>query len=199
MDRRELFDDPQEAIRSALARDRAGLWTAVPGIVTESDLARQVLTVQPAIQARVTLPGGAVRLATLPLLLDVPVCWPRAGGFAVTLPVAPGDEVLVVFASRCIDSWWQSGGVQAPAEYRMHDLSDGFAILAPTSQPRVLADVNPEALELRNDSGTVKLALSNDGIAITGQLTIDGIVFQTHTHGGVEPGPASTSTPDTQG
>ena len=195
MDRRELFDDPQEAIRAALERDRAGLWTALPGIVTEADLTRQTLTVQPAIQARVTTPGGTVVLTTLPLLLDVPVCWPRAGGFAVTLPVTAGDEVLVIFASRCIDSWWQSGGVQAPAEYRAHDLSDGFAILAPTSQPRVLADVNPAALELRNTAGTVKLALSNDGIDITGPLTIDGILFQTHVHGGIQSGASNTSVP----
>ena len=195
MDRTELFDDPQEALRVALERDRAGLWTALPGIVVSSDLSRQTLTVQPAIQARVTLPDGSAQLVDLPLLLDVPVCWPRAGGFAVTLPVAPGDEVLVIFASRCIDSWWQSGGVQAPAEYRAHDLSDGFAILAPTSQPRVLADVNPAALELRNTAGTVKLALSNDGIDITGPLTIDGILFQTHVHGGVQPGASNTSGP----
>ena len=195
MDRTELFDDPQEALRVALERDRAGLWTALPGIVVSSDLSRQTLTVQPAIQARVTLPDGSAQLVDLPLLLDVPVCWPRAGGFAVTLPVTAGDEVLVIFASRCIDSWWQSGGVQAPAEYRAHDLSDGFAILAPTSQPRVLADVNPAALELRNTAGTVKLALSNDGIDITGPLTIDGILFQTHVHGGVETGGSNTGVP----
>jgi len=195
MDRTELFDDPQEALRVALERDRAGLWTALPGIVVSADLARQTLTVQPAIQARVTLPDGSAQLVDLPLLLDVPVCWPRVGGFAVTLPVTAGDEVLVIFASRCIDSWWQSGGVQAPAEYRAHDLSDGFAILAPTSQPRVLADVNPAALELRNTAGTVKLALSNDGIDITGPLTIDGILFQTHVHGGVQPGASNTSGP----
>jgi len=196
MDRTELFDDPQEALRVALERDRAGLWTALPGIVVSSDLSRQTLTVQPAIQARVTLPDGSAQLVDLPLLLDVPVCWPRAGGFAVTLPVTAGDEVLVIFASRCIDSWWQSGGVQAPAEYRAHDLSDGFAILAPTSQPRVLTDVNPAALELRNTAGTVKLALSNDGIDITGPLTIDGILFQTHVHGGVETGGSNTGVPE---
>jgi hypothetical protein len=195
MDRTELFDDPQEALRVALERDRAGLWTALPGIVVSSDLSRQTLTVQPAIQARVTLPDGSAQLVDLPLLLDVPVCWPRAGGFAVTLPVTAGDEVLVIFASRCIDSWWQSGGVQAPAEYRFHDLSDGFAILAPTSQPRVLADVNPAALELRNTAGTVKLALSDDGIEVTGPLTVDGILFQTHVHGGVETGGSNTGVP----
>lgn len=54
----------------------------------------------------------------LPILPDVPVVFPGGGGFALTFPVAAGDECLVVFASRCIDAWWQSGGVGEPMEPR---------------------------------------------------------------------------------
>jgi len=91
--------------------------------------------------------------------------WPRAGGFALTFPIAAGDEVLVVFASRCIDSWWQSGGVGAPAEARMHDLSDGFAILAPTSQPKKLTGVSSTNVQLRDESGTTYVEITPDGKA----------------------------------
>ena len=31
--------------------------------------------------------------------------FPGGGGFALTFPVAAGDECLVVFASRCIDDY----------------------------------------------------------------------------------------------
>ena len=65
----------------------------------------------------------------------MPVVFPGGGGFALTFPVAAGDECLVVFASRCIDAWWQSGGVGEPMEPRMHDLSDGFALIGVRSQP----------------------------------------------------------------
>jgi len=136
MDRRERLDDPEESLRMALESYASQLWTALPASVVSVNLAAQTVSVQPTIQGSVADPAGNVRQVNLPLLVDVPLVWPKAGGFALTFPVAPGDEVLVVFACRCIDSWWQSGGIGAPAEARMHDLSDGFAILAPTSQPK---------------------------------------------------------------
>ena len=70
-----------------------------------------------------------------------------------TYKVKPGDECLVVFASRCIDAWWQSGGIQSPAEARMHDLSDGFAIPGPWSQAAKIEGVSASAVQLRSDDG----------------------------------------------
>jgi hypothetical protein len=94
----------------------------------------------------------------LPLLINVPIVFPASGGFLLTLPLAAGDEVLVVFASRCIDSWWQSGGVGRPMEARMHDLSDGFAIPGPRSQAKLPgAAVSTTKAQLRNNAGTVYL------------------------------------------
>src|SRR5208283_486773 len=82
----------------------------------------------------------------IPLLVDVPVVMPRAGGFEITLPVTAGDECLVIFADLCIDAWWQNGGVQARMDKRRHDFSDGFAILGPWSQPRVLTNYQTNAI-----------------------------------------------------
>ena len=45
------------------------------------------------------------------------------------------NETVTDNTNQQNDSWWQSGGIGVPIESRMHDLSDGFAILAPTSQP----------------------------------------------------------------
>ncbi|MFW8450019.1 Gp138 family membrane-puncturing spike protein, partial [Klebsiella pneumoniae] len=70
--------------------------------------------------------SGAQVSVNLPLLVDVPVVFPRGGGCTLTFPVKPGDECLVIFADRCIDFWWQSGGIQEPVDERMHDLSDAF-------------------------------------------------------------------------
>ncbi|MFZ5936579.1 Gp138 family membrane-puncturing spike protein [Pseudomonas sp. HS6-2] len=109
--------------------------------------------VQPAIQSFVTADDGSMVLTTLPLLLDCPVQFPAGGGCTLTFPVKPNDECLVVFASRCIDSWWQSGGIQAQAELRMHDLSDGFALLGFRSQPRVIGGISLQAVQLRSDDG----------------------------------------------
>lgn len=147
------------AIEAALAQT----WTATPGIVVSVDLAAQTLTVQPAIQGETMLPNGKAQRVNMPLLVDVPIVWPRAGGFAMTFPIAAGDEVLVVFGSRAIDSWWQSGGIGPQAEARMHDLSDGFAILAPTSQAKKLDAVSTDNLQIRNEDGSVYIEMTPDG------------------------------------
>lgn len=181
MDRREHLDDLEEGVRLAMESAQARIWTALPGIVQAVDLTKQTVSVQPAIQGEVTATNGAISRVNLPLLVDVPLVWPRAGGFALTLPVQVGDEVLVVFASRCIDAWWQNGGVGVPAEPRTHDLSDGFALLAPTSQPQVLSNVQADGMELRNVARTVFLKLTNTGIQIQGNITHVGNLDQTGT------------------
>ena len=42
-------------------------------------------------------------MVALPLLVDVPVVFPRGGGVTLTLPVVPAMSAFVVFADRCID------------------------------------------------------------------------------------------------
>jgi hypothetical protein len=81
----------------------------------------------------------------------------------MTFPVKDGDEGLVVFASRCIDKWWRDGGVQEQTEYRMHDLSDGFAIPGFRSQKRTLDNVSTTAVQLRSDDGKKYVELDDKG------------------------------------
>ena len=100
----------------------------------------------------------------MPILPDVPVVFPGGGGFALTFPVAAGDECLVVFASRCIDAWWQSGGVGEPMEPRMHDLSDGFALVGVRSQPHRLSPaVHTGNTQLRADDGSAYVEITPGG------------------------------------
>lgn len=174
MDRRERLDDPEESLRMAMENQQAQIWTALPGIVTGVDLDAQTLSVQPAVQGQVSDADGSSKNVNLPLLVDVPIVWPRAGGFAITFPIKPGDEVLAVFASRCIDSWWQSGGVGAQAEARMHDLSDGFAILAPTSQSKKLSNVQTDGVEMRTESRSTFIRLTEGTIYIKGNIEHEG-------------------------
>ncbi len=174
MRRNERTADFEEILRTALDCKAAGMWTACPGIVTAVNLGAQTVSVQPAIQGKQTAQDGIQTDVNMPLLVDVPIVWPRAGGFALTFPVAAGDECLVVFGSRCIDSWWQTGDVGPQAEQRMHDLSDGFAIFAPASQAKVLDDVSDENVQLRDEDGTTFLEITPDGeiniTAVTEQI-----------------------------
>jgi hypothetical protein len=163
-DRRELLDDEEEALRIALEGNQAGIWTALPGIVDSVNLDAQTVSVQPAIKGENLKPDGSTVYVNLPILVDVPICWPRAGGYALTFPIKKGDEALVIFSSRCIDAWWQSGGIQKSVDDRMHDLSDAFAILAPTSQPKKLPNVSADSVQLRDESGLTSVSIKPDGV-----------------------------------
>lgn len=184
MDRAQLYNDSEEAQRLVLDGRQSCIWTALPAIVQSVDFAAMTCEVQPAIQGSVENEDGSITVVNLPLLVDVPIVYPGGGGFILTFPIAEGDEVLVVMASRCIDSWWQLGGVQKPIEARMHDLSDGFAIPGPRSQPRTVDSIKTNGVQLRNEAGTVyfginangKLALTNATkdlkTVLTGMLTL---------------------------
>jgi len=174
MNREERLNDPEESLRLALESQQAQIWTALPGIVSGVDLDKQTVSVQPSVQGSVSDAQGNVSNVNLPVLVDVPIVWPRAGGFALTFPIKAGDEVLVVFSSRCIDSWWQSGGVGVAAEARMHDLSDGFAVLAPTSQSKKLSNVSSSNVQLRDEAGTTYVEIAPGGkIKLLGATSID--------------------------
>lgn len=160
MDRRQRADDPEVSLRAAMYGMRSGIWTALPGIVSRFDDSAMTCEVQPSLKIPVRQSDGSVVSVQMPLLVDCPVVFPGGGGCTLTFPVKSGDECLVVFASRCIDSWWQSGGVQEQAEIRMHDLSDGFAFVGVRSRPRVLSGVSAAATQLRADDGATYIEMN---------------------------------------
>lgn len=165
MDPRERSDDHEEANRVAQDGHQAGIWTAIPAVVTAFNPAALTVSAQPAIKAKQTAQDGTVSDVSLPLCVDVPVVFPRGGGFSLTFPIAAGDEVLLVFASRCIDGWWQQGGTQPQLDQRMHDLSDAFAIPGPWSQKTKIT-AGMTGAQLRNAAGSTVLELSSDTITL---------------------------------
>ncbi|MGE5989813.1 Gp138 family membrane-puncturing spike protein [Klebsiella michiganensis] len=184
---------------------------SIPGIIQSFDPNAVTAIVQPAIKGAEQDESGAEVSVNLPLLVDVPVVFPRGGGCTLTFPVKEGDECLVIFADRCIDFWWQSGGIQEPVDGRMHDLSDAFAIIGPQSQAKKISGISSSAVELRSDDGSTKLSLDPASGAINGKAPggfnlnglqilpdgrlqlVDGSIVDKHTHGGVEFGGSSTA------
>ena len=198
MDRLERADSPQDNMLRVLAGLQATIWTSLPGIIQSFDATKQTAVIQPALKAWVQASDGSFSWVTLPLLVDCPVQFAGGGGVSLTYPLAKGDECLVVFASRCIDAWWQSGGVQVQAELRMHELSDGFCIPGIKSVPRVIAGISTTTAQLRNDAGTVMVEVDPAGILnlnaanvnINGVLTINGQAYLDHIHDETQPATA---------
>lgn len=211
MDQRERANDYEAALRAALSGLQADVWTALPGIVESYDPATLTASVQPAVQGRQLGRDEKWSSADLPLLVSCPVLFPGGGGFTLTFPLAKDDEVLVVFASRCIDAWLDQGGVQVQSDLRMHDMSDGFCIPRVWSRPNRIADVSATNVQLRSDDGETFLDMTPEGVATvkaasivldgsvhcTGNLQVDGglvdgtgtpTTFSTHTHSAVQVG-----------
>ncbi|EPU4089193.1 translation initiation factor IF-2 [Klebsiella pneumoniae] len=147
---------------------------SMPGIIQSFDPDAVTAVVQPAIKGAEQDESGAEVSVNLPLLVDVPVVFPRGGGCTLTFPVKAGDECLVIFADRCIDFWWQSGGVQEPVDERMHDLSDAFCIVGPQSQAKKIGGISTTAAQLRTDDGSafIEVAAGHDvTVKTSGKLT----------------------------
>ena len=162
--RNELLNDVEEAMRIALDGRQSSMWTAIPGIVAAVDLAAMTVSVQPSIQGTIELENGTIQSVNLPLLINVPIVFPSAGGFLITLPITQNNKILVIFSSRCIDAWWQNSGIQRPMETRMHDLSDGFAIPGPRSQAKLPAGpISSTKAQIRNNLGTSYVEIGADG------------------------------------
>lgn len=190
MDQKERSADTTAALKTALSGWQRGMWTAMPGIILDFNPADCTATVQVAITAVVLKQDPKTGKqtptnTTITPLPKVPVIFPGGGGFSLTFPIAEGDEVLVVFASRCIDAWWQSGGVQNQIEQRAHDLSDGIAIAGLRSVPRVPASISGTTTQLRSDDGLTYVELAGGGIVnivapgglhVTGAITATGLI-----------------------
>lgn len=149
----ERFGNSLESAKAVVEGVRPTIWTCMPGIVDSFDPVAVTVSVQIAIKYRSEQDDGSIVSAPITLLTDVPVEFPRGGGYTLTFPIAQGDECVLVFASRSIDSWWQSGGVQEPVSSRMHDLSDAFCRVGPQSQARKISGISTTTAQLRSDDG----------------------------------------------
>lgn len=208
MDRREKYLDHEEQLRIAMEGQQAQMWTALPGIIQSFNASALTCSVQPSISGQVRGADGAVSAVQMPLLLDCPVVFPGGGGCTLTFPIVAGDECLVVFSSRCIDSWWQQGGVQGQARVRMHDLSDGFVLPGCRSQPRKFTAASKT--QLRTDNGLTLIEIEPGAVrikattvTIEGNLNVTGttignnVNLNTHRHLEVTPGVGTSGLPTT--
>ncbi|CAI2024094.1 phage baseplate assembly protein V [Serratia marcescens] len=155
----ERQDSPELVLKAVADSLSTSLRVAMPGIIQSFDAGAVTATIQPAVKASVRQSDGALSSVALPLLVDVPVVFPRGGGVTLTFPVAAGDECLVVVADRCIDYWWQNGGVQEPVDQRQHHLADAFAMVGPQSQAKKISGISTSAAQFRSDDGSTYLEI----------------------------------------
>jgi protein gp138 len=214
MDRRGRFQDEISWMRELIDTSLTHTWVAAPGIVKSFSPSDCTASVQVAIMWQARDKTGVWKdQSPAPIIPKALVLFPGNNGFQFTFPLKAGDEGLLVFCDRCIDSWWKQGGVQGQYDIRKHDATDGVFIPGLKSVPNVPSSINSNSAELRSNSGNTKIAFNDtDGIIITtgnkvkinGDLQVSGTIIsgyggsdqvglQTHIH----PSNGSAPTPGT--
>lgn len=166
MGREERVEDIYAVMRYAMEGLRTEIQTSIPAIIQSFDPDKRTCTAQPAIRYQMTNYDNTKKWVTLPIIVDIPVIFPSGGGYTLTFPIKQGDECLLVFASRCIDAWWYSSGVQNQDDIRFHDYSDGFALVGVNSRPKVIPNISTNSVQLRADSGADYIEIANDKINV---------------------------------
>ena len=180
-EKRELVDVLQDAIAFALSNLHTATIAKVTGVQAKT------ISVQPVINRVV-----AGRTIELPEFTMVPPVFMQGGGSYTAHPIAVGDYCLLVLTERCFDRWYGGADFQSPAEFRVHDYSDGLAIVG--VNPLASAITIPSVIQQTGDTNqdgdythqgdrtqtgdqTIIGNLHVDGnVTVTGNITCQGTI-----------------------
>ena len=179
--KRELTDVLNDAIGEALSNLHTATIAKVTGVQAKT------ISVQPVINRVV-----AGRSIELPEFTMVPPVFMQGGGSYTAHPIAVGDYCLLILTERCFDRWYDGADFQSPAEFRMHDYSDGLAIVG--VNPLASAITIPSVIQQTGDTNqdgdythqgdrtqtgdqTIIGNLHVDGnVTVTGNITCQGTI-----------------------
>lgn len=97
-------------------------------------------------------------------LINAKICY--CTPFA-SFPINPGDECVILFSDREMESWFTTGEPAAPKYSRMHDMTDAIAIFGIRSLPKMI-QILADCFNLFY--GQSNIALSESNINITSPL-----------------------------
>lgn len=136
------------------------------------------LTVQVQIAGKKTIglnPDGSQRVREYaPIYAKICYCNPF-----ITYPIKKGDECVLLFSDREIESWFINGDVNPEGYSRMHDLTDAVALFGIRSIPNMISILS-NALHLFYGNSSIEL--TKNGVNINGTLTINGVSYLSHKH-----------------
>lgn len=191
--------------------------TAIPAIVDEFDAAKQRVAATPAIKAKYVTPEMEVKYIDYPKITNIPLSIIKCPGLQITCPVKKGQNCTLIFSQRSIDNFLIDGNIHAPFEgnnpaycsLRCMDMTDAMCFPGIITNPEAISDYSNSAIEIRNAAGTVKIAVSENGLQFMqggaiiemsgGNITmtatkimLNGKEWDTHVHSGVTPGDGNT-------
>lgn len=174
----KLSEEPTlaEVISWAMETRLANTFVALPGRVEAYDNERQIADVQPLLEHNVQTSDGGALSEAIPLLRNVPIVFPRGGGFYLSFPMKVGDKVLLVFCDRNIDQYQRSNEPNKPVP--PGDLlpnGPNGAVAYPGFFPDIeklsADDADPENLIIGKDNGGIRIRVEDDTVNIQAGTT----------------------------
>jgi len=140
-------------IKQAIDSRLIDLHTAMPAKVERYYADRQLVDVQPQIKRELVSENGARVGESLPLITDVPVLFPRAGGYFISFPIQKGDFVQLLFNEHSLSKWHHEGKEGASDEAEMHGFQGAVAILGLYPNQHALKNISVKNLALGKSDG----------------------------------------------
>jgi hypothetical protein len=118
-----------------------------------------------------TLLDGTVQ--SLQPIVDVPVFTLQGGGASFQMPIAAGDQCILLFSDRRLDEWMQNGAEAVPGDGRMHDLSDGIALVGINAQNSTLPSYPTNKVLVSYQGSRLEISATGAKLVSTGTAEID--------------------------
>lgn len=166
MKQQQLIDVLNEAITVALSNTH----TATIAKVTK--VGATTIDCRPVINRLVK--GESI---PLPEFVDVPPIFMQGGSSYTAYPIAVGDYCILIFTERCFDRWYAGQDYQPPLELRMHDYSDGLALVG--INPLAAALTIPSVIQQTGDTQQDGDYTHNGNMTRVGDVTHEGDYTQT--------------------
>lgn len=186
-----------QLLKQAIENRLLDMHTALIARVESYDAAKQQVNVSPVLKRAIKSVTHEVILEQLPVLSDVPVLFPRAGGFFISFPIQPGDFVQIVFNEVSIEEWISTAATSVESIER-------FSLQGAVAIPGVFPDSNPlsgaheknfvagkdNGVQLHIDSEKICLgsADASEALAIASKVMEEfekiRSAFNSHTHTG---------------
>lgn len=144
-----------DVIRTPVKNSLAEVHILLPGKIESYNAATQKADVLPMIQRFQEDENGDAIEETLPVIPNVPVAFPRGGGFKLTFPMAVGDLVTLNFCESSIDNY-QAGDARQPVSpelFQRFDLTDAIATPGWYPDGQKLTDADADDLVIGKDGG----------------------------------------------
>lgn len=150
-----------ETMRQSIENLLVDIHTALPARVESFDGQKSMVSVQPLLKRKFRTETDAINL---PIISNVPVIFPRTANAFIKMPIAKGDQGLIVFSERSLDKWLDSGGESiSPDDPRKFDLSD--AVFLPGLYTYTQTSIDPASNILIYNNKT-QITIKPDGETI---------------------------------